>query len=204
MAHAVLLNRNSQQRLLTPTAGSTGGHYSADYECRSDRVYEIDIPDDFKHNETAMCGLSFPSDTPWTNLSACCTGPVRVYNECFQYCASDKALHLFGDCVLVNTELETPILTTCNMAARPEDGPVLLPGLRWMAALMWLADLAESSTYLLVASFGLLVASLAACRGTAPVAARRKLWAGFGVLLTMSLVMALYERGGGGNYLPSR
>ena len=188
---AVLLKRDSQQRLLTSPAELTGGHRDPNYECRPDRIYVSDVPDDFKYNKTAMCGLSFPSETPWTNMSSCCTGPVQVYHECFQYCTTDEQYNLFGHCIMRDTDLEPPLLTTCNNAALPKARQAP-SGLDWILALFWPA-VSTWSIYLFTATFCLLVACLVAYQVTASTAVRRRLWTCFGLLFTLSVVMAVFE-----------
>ncbi|GAB1730755.1 hypothetical protein NU195Hw_g52t1 [Hortaea werneckii] len=57
--------------------------------CHPDSLRLQDLPNGWRDNETRLCGISWPSATPFTNLSACCVGPVQVSNGCWQYCATN-------------------------------------------------------------------------------------------------------------------
>lgn len=61
---------------------------------------ETDLPPDWNSADTFRCGISWPSDDPWTNMSSCCAGPVHVSNGCLQWCETELAAGSFIDCAV--------------------------------------------------------------------------------------------------------
>ncbi|RMY69099.1 hypothetical protein D0863_06678 [Hortaea werneckii] len=68
--------------------------------CDPNSVQTIDLPSGWDNNNTRLCGISWPSETPYSNLSACCSGPLEVSNGCFQYCPTDDPSSAFLRCAV--------------------------------------------------------------------------------------------------------
>lgn len=91
---------------------------SLQYECRPDHLFESDIPPGWEEDKTTMCAVSWLSQTPFTEISQCCTGPVHVFHSCFQYCATDLKSHEFLRCARGHMDAKH-IGVKCNAAVWP-------------------------------------------------------------------------------------
>lgn len=61
----------------------------------------MDLPPESEWDDasTELCGISWPSQQPWTNMSNCCASEVRVSNGCWQYCEPSASVD-FLTCAL--------------------------------------------------------------------------------------------------------
>ncbi|OQO06781.1 hypothetical protein B0A48_08569 [Cryoendolithus antarcticus] len=85
--------------------------------CPASALAESDIPGLFYDSSTALCGVPFPSESPWQTLSQCCSGPVMAYNSCLQYCQPISS-STFGSCAMMAANSTSrPSIATCNKAA---------------------------------------------------------------------------------------
>ena len=89
-------------------------------ECIGDGVTDQMLPAGFMSNTIPFCGMNWAQRTPLTNLSTCCSGPVMVAHDCFQYCRpKEDNQDLFTDCM--NQTLHLPkgpfYATLCNTKA---------------------------------------------------------------------------------------
>ncbi|GAB1733535.1 hypothetical protein NU195Hw_g2190t1 [Hortaea werneckii] len=99
--------------------------------CDPNSVQTIDLPSGWDNNDTRLCGISWPSETPYTNLSACCSGPLEVSNGCFQYCPTDDPGYAFLRCAVDHIANVSNGGSLCNRrlnAAAPGMGTAV-PGL---------------------------------------------------------------------------
>lgn len=78
-----------------------------------------DLPSNFDHNKTVLCGFSYPQATPFSNISsACCKAPAQTSNGCFQYCATDLDEEEFQTCISGYVNLSAPSIVDCNRDAK--------------------------------------------------------------------------------------
>lgn len=156
------------------------------YECRPDYLYESDVPPGWKDDKTPMCAVTWPSQTPFTEISECCTGPVQVFHACFHYCATDLRSHSFLECARKHMDAKH-IGVPCNAAVWPNreetTGPAKTTGL-----------MNGPSVFLLSA----VIVILMACAGTQYIStsasARRQIQSCLGMFLCFLFVMALIAR----------
>ena len=160
-------------------------------ECVPWAVWEDDIPDSFRHNKTAMCGVCWNQTAPYTPISPCCSGPVQAHHSCFQYCPTNLTTMTFGSCAFAYVPHgDMPMMSTCNAAASLPDVPPLGREPSWRAVLGFGHGVGAS---LVCATLGLFLACLATYFASKSDVVRMRMWACFGVLLCASTVMILYE-----------
>lgn len=89
--------------------------------CPANTVAESDRPANFKKNSTLLCGMSWPQDTPFTNFSSCCAGPVQVNNGCFQYCTPSNG-STFSSCLVRHVNYSGALDIVCNQDTAVSSG----------------------------------------------------------------------------------
>lgn len=75
------------------------------------------LPPNYNTNDTFLCGVSYPSSEPLEHLLICCTEPIEISNDCFQYCPpSGRESTIFSNCLEahVTTLDETGYKVYCN------------------------------------------------------------------------------------------
>ncbi|KAI7509912.1 hypothetical protein D0861_03377 [Hortaea werneckii] len=83
--------------------------------CDPNSLQPIDLPSGWNDNSTRLCGISWPSETPYTNLSACCSGgPLEVSSGCWQYCPTDLSNSAFLRCAVEHIGNVTNGGSSCN------------------------------------------------------------------------------------------
>lgn len=162
------------------------------YECKPDHSYGFDIPTGWKENSTAMCGVTWPSETPFTEISECCTGPVQVSNACFHYCQTDLPDHVFLKCAHKHMDVRY-IGVRCNSAASPNHGHTIL-GLGNDKTAGLLSSMKGYSGYIIAATFGMLIACFATQFISTSASVRRRIWSCLGMFLGVLVLMALCGR----------
>lgn len=183
---AVSSRRYNAQKPLKSNAEATE---DPDYQCRPDRSYNDDVPTGWEANKTAMCGVSWPSETPFTQIYECCSGPVEAYNACFQYCATDLTNTLFSYCAKKQMNIKQ-LGVRCNGAIASGYGQTTF-GPAWMAGLLTLMN--GYAAFLIGATFGVFLACLVAqCVSTSATIPKR-LWSCFGMFFGVSVFVVLCE-----------
>lgn len=82
----------------------------------------LDFPPEWEEVDHELCGLSWPSDQPWTNMSSCCAGEVKVSNGCWQYCEPLGSRLEFHSCAFASIANVSGGGTDCNGIERNAAG----------------------------------------------------------------------------------
>lgn len=160
------------------------------YECRPDHLYEFDIPPGWKENKTATCAVTWPSETPFTEISECCTGPVHVFHACFHYCATDLPSHSFLRCALKHMDAKH-IGVRCNAAVWPNRGETTLGPAKTAGSL---ASMNRYSLYLISAALIILLACAVTQSTSMSGRISRRIWTCFAIFLGVLVLLALCVR----------
>ncbi|RMY06069.1 hypothetical protein D0868_06062 [Hortaea werneckii] len=105
--------------------------------CNPNSMQPIDLPSGWNNNDTRLCGISWPSETPYSNLSACCSGALEVSNGCWQYCPTDQPNFVFLSCAVDHIANISVGGGTCNRHLNAAVGAgTAVPGLGQWVGLM--------------------------------------------------------------------
>jgi hypothetical protein len=101
-------------------------------DCDPRAVRHQDLPPNWSTTQAHICGFSYPISEkgPLPDISACCTGPLKIINECFHYCPAALDVNTFGACVHLEArmaEAGVAFGSTCNFATPNERGGVSAP-----------------------------------------------------------------------------
>ncbi|RMZ10363.1 hypothetical protein D0860_03859 [Hortaea werneckii] len=98
--------------------------------CDPNSLQTIDLPPGWNNNNTRLCGISWPSETLYSNLSACCTGPLQVSNGCWQYCPTNQTNFEFLSCAVDHIANVSNAGSSCNRERNAAaGGGMVMPGL---------------------------------------------------------------------------
>lgn len=88
--------------------------------CSPSLVLNSDTPSSFGNGKTPLCGISYPSSSPLSDIETCCDGPVQVYNGCLQYCFVQGDPLDFHACAEEQVAHDGPLASKCNFVEARE------------------------------------------------------------------------------------
>lgn len=97
----------------TATATATSDRKRHDSACPTEALQPSALPSDYIKGDKKYCGVIHSTHEPQQHLALCCTGPLQVYGDCFQYCETNTRLHAaFAGCA--NQYIPNYPVSQCN------------------------------------------------------------------------------------------